>query len=83
MVQQPAAGPEQVVQPGDITGRLFAAHVFGHADGADGVEGAVVHVAVILDLISILSVGPASAAALLRARTACSLESVTPTTLTP
>ncbi|MCY1243611.1 hypothetical protein D9M72_566350 [compost metagenome] len=49
MVKQPAAGPQQVVELGDVTGDLLAADVFGHADGADRIERSVVHVAVVLD----------------------------------
>ena len=49
MVEQPAAGPQQPMQLGDVACNLLAAHVLGHADGADRVERPVVDVAVVLD----------------------------------
>jgi len=48
MVEQAAAGCEQREQPLEVHLKLREADVFEHADRADGVEGPVGHVAVVL-----------------------------------
>ncbi len=49
VVEQPSAGDQQGVQLAGVLQVPFGADVFGHADGGDGVEGAVHDVPVVLD----------------------------------
>ena len=49
MVEQPAAGPEQLVQPASVDVDLLDAHVLDHPDAGDRVERAVGHLAVVGD----------------------------------
>ena len=48
VVEQPAPGAQQALQPVEVLGQLRLADVLEHADRADGVVGAVGDLAVVL-----------------------------------